>query len=58
MRKNLTTQKSFYVSISRAKDKATLFVDSKQNSIAKIQENTGQKISSIEHQNIQKTNQK
>jgi ATP-dependent exoDNAse (exonuclease V) alpha subunit len=51
-RKHLTTQKNFYVSISRAKQNAIIITDHKANTINLLQKNTGIDISAIEHQNI------
>ena len=50
-RKNLTTQKSFYVTISRAQNKATLITDNRQELAKSLAENTGYKLSALEHQN-------
>ena len=50
-RKNLTTQRSFYVTISRAKNKATLVTDNKANLANELKKNTGYKMSALEHQN-------
>lgn len=51
-RKHLTTQKNFYVSISRAKQNAVIITDHKANTIKLLQKNTGIDISAREHQNI------
>jgi ATP-dependent exoDNAse (exonuclease V) alpha subunit len=51
-RKQLTTQKNFYVSISRAKQNATIITDHKANTIKLLQKNTGIDISAREHQNL------
>jgi conjugative relaxase-like TrwC/TraI family protein len=51
-RKQLTTQKNFYVSISRAKQNALIITDHKANTIKLLQKNTGIDISAREHQNI------
>jgi len=51
-RKLLTTQKNFYVSISRAKQNLTIITDHKTNAIKLLQKNTGIDISAREHQNI------
>jgi len=51
-RKHLTTQKNFYVSISRAKQNATIITDHKANTIKLLQKNTGIDISAREHQNL------
>lgn len=56
-RKHLTTQKNFYVSISRAKQNAIIITDHKANTIKLLQKNTGIDISAREHQNIQITKQ-
>ena len=56
-RKNLTSQKNFYVSISRAKHQATIITDDKQNAIRQLQQNTGIEISAREHQKIKSSNE-
>lgn len=57
-RKYLTTQKNFYVSISRAKQSVTIITDHKENTIKLLQKNTGIDISAREHQNISVIKQK
>ena len=49
-RRNLTTQKNFYVEISRAKEEAFLFVDDSKKLSEQLTKNTGIKISALEHQ--------
>lgn len=51
-RKNLTTQKNFYVEISRAREKAIIITDDKTKTIDQLQKNTGVNVSAKEHQNI------
>jgi conjugative relaxase-like TrwC/TraI family protein len=51
-RKHLTTQKNFYVSISRARQSAIIITDHKENTIQLLQKNTGIDISAREHQSI------
>jgi ATP-dependent exoDNAse (exonuclease V) alpha subunit len=51
-RKLLTTQKNFYVSISRAKQNLKIITDNKESTIKLLQKNTGIDISAREHQNI------
>ncbi len=57
-RKQLTTQKNFYVSISRAKHNATIITDHKANTIKLLQKNTGIDISAREHQGLSISKQK
>ncbi len=49
-RKQLTTQKNFYVSISRAKHNATIITDHKQNTIKLLEKNAGIDMSAKDHQ--------
>lgn len=49
----LTSQKNFYVEISRAKEKALIITDDKEKTIKLLKENTGIEISAREHQNIE-----
>ncbi len=51
-REHLLNQKSFYVTISRARDKVMLIVDDKQKVADKLFEYTGEKVSALESQNI------
>lgn len=51
-REYLTNQKSFYVTISRARNKVTLVLDDKQKVYDKLLEFTGEKISALESQRI------
>jgi phage/plasmid primase-like uncharacterized protein len=51
-RNNLTSQKNFYVEISRAQERAIVITDSKQEVIEKLKANTGVEISARDHQNI------
>jgi conjugative relaxase-like TrwC/TraI family protein len=51
-RDELTTQKNFYVEISRAEQEAIIVTDSKQKIIEKLKENTGIEISAREHQGV------
>ena len=51
-RKKLTTQKNFYVEISRAQERAIIITDDKAKVIHQLQHNTGIEISAREHQNI------
>jgi preprotein translocase subunit YajC len=51
-RKKLTSQKNFYVEISRAKERAIIVADSRAAVIAQLEQNTGIKISARQHQNI------
>jgi ATP-dependent exoDNAse (exonuclease V) alpha subunit len=48
--KLLTNQKNFYVTISRAKNNATLIVDNKDQIVKKLETSTGIKLGSIKHQ--------
>ena len=48
----LTSQKNFYVEISRAKERAIIIADDKEKIIKILKENTGIEISAREHQNI------
>ena len=50
--KQLTDQRSFYVTLSRAKEQAFLISDSKNALISTLNKNTGAKISSSEHQGL------
>jgi len=50
--KQLTDQRSFYVTLSRAKEQAFLISDSKNTLVKTLNENTGAKVSSSEHQKI------
>ncbi len=52
-RKNLTTQKNFYVEISRARKKAILVTDNKKDTIETLEKNTGVQISAREHQGVE-----
>ncbi len=57
---NLTTQKSFYVTLSRAKFNATLITDDKGKLTSTLRAQTGERVSATEHQTfkkIQKENQ-
>ena len=45
--KNLVNSRSFYVSISRAKENVTLFTDDKQKAMENIRNRQGQKESAI-----------
>lgn len=47
---NLVDQKSFYVALSRAKEKATIYTNDKQKLISAIQERTGERQVSLEGQ--------
>jgi ATP-dependent exoDNAse (exonuclease V) alpha subunit len=51
-RAKLTSQKNFYVEISRAKERAIIITDNKEKVIERLQQNTGIEISAREHQNI------
>lgn len=51
-RSYLTSQKNFYVTISRARNKVTLIMDDKQKVAEKLHEFTGEKISALESQKI------
>jgi len=51
-RDKLTSQKNFYVEISRAQERAIVITDDKQKVIEKLKENTGVEISAREHQDI------
>ena len=51
-RNELTTQKNFYVEISRAEQEVTIVTNSKQKIIQKLKENTGIEISAREHQGV------
>jgi conjugative relaxase-like TrwC/TraI family protein len=48
-RKNLTNTQTFYVEISRAKNKAFLITDNKENLMKTLENQTGEKISTIEY---------
>ena len=52
---SLTTQKSFYVEISRARHNATLIVDNKEEIITKLEKTTGEKISIVDLLNSKKS---
>jgi phage/plasmid primase-like uncharacterized protein len=56
-RPNLTTQKSFYVEISRARHDVTLIVDNKEKIIDKLEKTTGEKISILDLLNSSKLKQ-
>jgi len=47
-RKNLVNQKSFYVALSRAKDKAYVYVDDKEKFISAVEKRSGDKTSGLE----------
>ncbi len=51
-REYLTSQKSFYVTISRARNNVTLVVDDKQKVADRLFEHTGERISALESQKI------
>ena len=51
-RKKLTTQKNFYVEISRAQERAIIITDNKEKVIEQLKQNTGIEISAREHQGI------
>jgi len=51
-RKKLTTQKNFYVEISRAQERAIIITDDKEKTIQQLKQNTGIEISAREHQDI------
>jgi hypothetical protein len=51
-RDKLTSQKNFYVEISRAEERAIVITDDKEKVIEKLKENTGVEISAREHQDI------
>lgn len=51
-REKLTSQKNFYVEISRAEQEATIITDDTQKLIARLKENTGIEISAREHQGV------
>jgi len=51
-RKKLTTQKNFYVEISRAQERAIIITDDKEKVIEQLKQNTGIEISAREHQGI------
>jgi conjugative relaxase-like TrwC/TraI family protein len=51
-RKKLTTQKNFYVEISRAQERAIIITDDKEKTIEQLKQNTGIEISAREHQDI------
>ena len=51
-RKQLTTQKNFYVEISRAEERAIIITDNKQKVIEQLQATTGIEISARQHQGI------
>jgi conjugative relaxase-like TrwC/TraI family protein len=51
-RDELTTQKNFYVEISRAEQELIIVTDSKEKIIEKLKENTGIEISAREHQGV------
>lgn len=48
-RRNLINHKSFYVMLSRAKEKINIYTDSKDKLIAALKERTGEKESALEH---------
>lgn len=50
MHKYLTNQKSFYVTLSRARHEAILFTDNKKALINTLQSKTGELVSATEHQ--------
>jgi conjugative relaxase-like TrwC/TraI family protein len=52
-RKELTSQKNFYVEISRAEQKLTLVTDDKENALERLRQNTGVQISAREHQGVE-----
>lgn len=49
-RKNLSSQKSLYVSISRAKEEVMIFTDNKEQLVQQILEHTGEKRCALEKQ--------
>ena len=51
----LTHQRSFYVTLSRARKKAHLIIDNYKNLIRSLAKKRGDKTSSIEHQTIEKS---
>jgi len=51
-RKALTSQKNFYVEISRAKERAIIITDNQEKTIKQLKLNTGIEISAREHQGI------
>ncbi len=51
-REHLLNQKSFYVTISRAKDSVCLIVDDKQKVAEKLHDHTGERFSALESQRI------
>ena len=52
--RKLSSQKNFYVEISRAKEESYLFVDNKERLIEQLYQNTGVRISALEHQKTEK----
>lgn len=50
--KHLTEQRSFYVTLSRARENAYLISDNKEKFIATLGQNTGIKAAALEHQNV------
>lgn len=52
-RKELTSQKNFYVEISRAEQKLTLITDDKEKALERLKQNTGVQISAREHQGVE-----
>ncbi len=50
VRINLASQKALYVALSRAKEQATVYTDSRQRLIEHIQEHTGEKANALEVQ--------
>lgn len=55
-REQLTSLKSFYIILSRARDSVTLIVDNKEAYAAQLQENKGEKLSAIETHAMAKEN--
>lgn len=49
-RKNLTTQKNFYVEVSRARQQVIIVTDNKEKTISELEKNTGIEVSAREHQ--------
>ena len=54
-RLNLINAQSFYVGISRAENRITIYTDSREKLIAAIQERTGQKLTAIEMSHIKQS---
>lgn len=52
-RKELTTQKNFYVEISRAEQEVILVTDDRKKALERLKENTGVQISAREHQGVE-----